>query len=260
MTDIQGAPPTSGTPAGWHPDPAGTGRLRYWDGATWTDHYSPGPAAPPPSAGYRAPVPPTQQQGMSGCLKAVLIGIVVAFIGGIMLVTALLFIGGRVVHHLATTIAGTPGRPSSLPSGASDYAGERKQDHVAAANGTASLGSISATATDWGRTVSDTGIRLVCGNVSISRATVTSRDPFDAALQLAGDFAWNLVPTSGSETSYDVQSSSLSSLNDYLLNGQTGNAAGKVCFPDPGRSGQYAVTWQPRLLRAERMVWIVKLS
>ena len=28
------APP----PAGWHPDPAGSGRWRYWDGYRWTDH------------------------------------------------------------------------------------------------------------------------------------------------------------------------------------------------------------------------------
>ena len=25
-------------PAAWHPDPHGRHRLRYWDGATWTDH------------------------------------------------------------------------------------------------------------------------------------------------------------------------------------------------------------------------------
>ena len=26
------------TPAGWYPDPAGHARLRWWDGARWTDH------------------------------------------------------------------------------------------------------------------------------------------------------------------------------------------------------------------------------
>ena len=32
-------PPTLALPpAGWHPDPKGQAGLRYWDGATWTDH------------------------------------------------------------------------------------------------------------------------------------------------------------------------------------------------------------------------------
>ncbi len=45
------------TPAGWHPDPSGTpGRLRWWDGQTWTDHvHDPAPvpqaAAAPSAAG-----------------------------------------------------------------------------------------------------------------------------------------------------------------------------------------------------------------
>lgn len=34
-------PPADAPPAGWFPDPKGVARLRYWDGATWTDHTAP---------------------------------------------------------------------------------------------------------------------------------------------------------------------------------------------------------------------------
>jgi hypothetical protein len=44
MTDS--TPPT---PAGWFPDPAGSPRQRYWDGAQWTEHFHP-PALPAASA------------------------------------------------------------------------------------------------------------------------------------------------------------------------------------------------------------------
>jgi hypothetical protein len=51
---------TPPTPAGWYPDPEQAGQLRYWDGATWTEHRSPAqepaaPAAPESPAEQTAP-------------------------------------------------------------------------------------------------------------------------------------------------------------------------------------------------------------
>ena len=40
-------------PAGWHPDPAGTPRLRWWDGMQWTEHFTDlQPTAPAVGASY----------------------------------------------------------------------------------------------------------------------------------------------------------------------------------------------------------------
>jgi Protein of unknown function (DUF2510)/Domain of unknown function (DUF4352) len=56
---------TPPTPAGWYPDPEGAGHLRYWDGAAWTEHFSPNqeppaPPAPVPPAAPSAPEPPAE--------------------------------------------------------------------------------------------------------------------------------------------------------------------------------------------------------
>jgi hypothetical protein len=56
---------TPHTPAGWYPDPDGSGGQRYWDGSTWTEHRSPAVAAPAPveepeergAGAHRAPDP-----------------------------------------------------------------------------------------------------------------------------------------------------------------------------------------------------------
>lgn len=41
MTD-----PTPTMPAGWYPDPAQAGQLRYWTGAAWSQDVQPAPPSP----------------------------------------------------------------------------------------------------------------------------------------------------------------------------------------------------------------------
>ncbi len=54
-------------PAGWYDDPNGGGQLRYWDGAAWTEHTHPSPAAvgEVQAATSSAPVASTQRDGPS---------------------------------------------------------------------------------------------------------------------------------------------------------------------------------------------------
>jgi hypothetical protein len=57
-------------PAGWHPDPAGSGRLRYYDGIRWTDHYAQADPQPPPTS-QAVQEPPQLEQPAAAEAEAV---------------------------------------------------------------------------------------------------------------------------------------------------------------------------------------------
>jgi hypothetical protein len=54
---------TPPTPAGWYPDPDGTGGQRYWDGTAWTEHQTPAQQQPP--APEPEPTPPAEEPSSS---------------------------------------------------------------------------------------------------------------------------------------------------------------------------------------------------
>ena len=57
---------TPSTPAGWYPDPDGSGGQRYWDGSAWTEHRSPAAEATQPTAEPSAPAEPQAPAGPPG--------------------------------------------------------------------------------------------------------------------------------------------------------------------------------------------------
>ena len=67
---------TPSTPAGWYPDPEGSGGQRYWDGFAWTSHLSPAVAAPeePRPGTHRAPEPEAEPAPTTPSYETVPVG------------------------------------------------------------------------------------------------------------------------------------------------------------------------------------------
>ena len=63
-------PPPHLPPAGWYPDPQGSGRQRYWDGSTWTSEFD-SDAPPPPPPPPPPPSPPRRFPSVALALGAV---------------------------------------------------------------------------------------------------------------------------------------------------------------------------------------------
>lgn len=61
---------STGIPADWYPDPGDASQLRYWDGAGWTGHVVPRPAAAPTPVATPDPAPAVVQAPSSGVQTA----------------------------------------------------------------------------------------------------------------------------------------------------------------------------------------------
>ena len=64
------APATA--PAGWHPDPDGGSRLRYWDGSRWTEQYAERPSEEAPALAESAAAdakPPVEAEAATVALS-----------------------------------------------------------------------------------------------------------------------------------------------------------------------------------------------
>ena len=102
---------TGSPPPAWYADPGGSGGLRYWDGAAWTDHVTPPPAAaatpgyaPIGGSAYVTPAPAGRRLWLWFAAIGALF--VVAVIAGIvMLVPRAIDAGSRVTDEAAQSTA-----------------------------------------------------------------------------------------------------------------------------------------------------------
>jgi hypothetical protein len=108
--------------AGWYPDPAGSGGMRYFDGTSWTEHVDARPQPPmapqwaPPGVGAApvgAPIwttqPPKGRRIGRGCLIALAGG--VAAVALIVIVVVALAAAGA--HHIAKSLTNITAPPAA---------------------------------------------------------------------------------------------------------------------------------------------------
>jgi hypothetical protein len=112
------------TPAGWYPDPDGSGGQRYFDGQSWTEHRNPAAAfeAPPLDAAAAAPGPPRSNgKVIAGVIAAIVVLVIVGVAAVVM--TLKTDVGDATVTSTPsdasaeTSVAGDePGTGAEVPS------------------------------------------------------------------------------------------------------------------------------------------------
>lgn len=87
-SDSPPGPRTAPPPAGWYPDPSGTGDNRYWDGTGWTHHVGP--------VVGRAPSGRTSGFAIASLVSGIFGGFVIAILSGVVARRRISQSGGRI--------------------------------------------------------------------------------------------------------------------------------------------------------------------
>jgi uncharacterized protein DUF4352/uncharacterized protein DUF2510 len=165
------------TPAGWYPDPDGSGGQRYFDGRAWTEHR----AAAAQSAAVEAPALDAMEAAprQSGPSGKVIGGIVAA-------VVVVLIVGAAAVYMTLKTDAGdaTVARTPSDASGESSVVGSEPATDIEVGQGAPTLEN---QASSVGQPVRDGNFEFVV--TGIERAPVVADPEFpDLQKAAAGEY------------------------------------------------------------------------
>ncbi len=165
------------TPAGWYPDPEGTGGQRYFDGRSWTDHRSP----PAPAAAYEAPALDALQAApqKSGPNGKVIAGIVAA-------VAVLVVVGVTAVYLTMKTDVGDA-TVTHKPSDASAQTPSVGSDPETGSEAGVEAPTLENQASSVGQAVRDGNFEFVV--TGVDRAAVVADPEFpDLQKAAAGEF------------------------------------------------------------------------
>jgi hypothetical protein len=150
---------TPPTPAGWYPDPEGSGGQRYWDGSTWTEHQSPAAPAAPEVPGNEQPTAIVQQRPPNdGRRRKLIIGFGAACAALLAILVAVVVYG--VFFNMSDSTQASSGPKSTSKSAAPTTpsgSGWGNSTETASESPTAASGS-GPQASDGGLTFAVTGV------------------------------------------------------------------------------------------------------
>lgn len=157
---------TPPTPAGWYPDPDGSGGRRYWDGTTWTDTR----IAPPSDAAARH-ASPEPAAGTSNRTAFLLFG------GSVVFVVAVLAAAVLLVTKLVLGSHNSAGTTGSTTAVASATGSTTPPNPTVVSGPTTPSSPAAASRPGIGQQVRNGNLEFVVTDVETASAVADSADP-----------------------------------------------------------------------------------
>ncbi|HZK73078.1 MAG TPA: DUF4352 domain-containing protein [Clostridia bacterium] len=196
------------------------------------------------------PPPPQKKKFYTRVWFWLLVAVVVLF-GGC---SAIVFGTAKAVtdatNHLNpnndTTSGGAPTNNPGCTKNPPSYPDQqRTHDCVALPDGSVSVANVTVTATGWARSQDSIGVSSICAAVTVKNNNTSTIS--------YSEFNFKLQSPTGTVTDATITLSNSLGSGDLVAGG---NAAGQVCFQDPGQPGTYVGIYKPNPFSASRGIWL----